>query len=182
MTHSVILRLVLAVLLTSITSMSTATASAPGSISVQVIVDGEDRSGGSFRIVVLPAEFPQPVYLEVVEEFTKQTERHRAHFDGLELGSYFVAVLIPDREMKAPTPASVEVVAPQWVQNTSGVTRGYWPAYKVELTEDRPNATVTFVRVGYPPLPEGFVIPSTGGGENTQSPIAPPDTGDGGVR
>jgi hypothetical protein len=75
----------------------------------------------------------------------------------------------------------VEVVAPAWVQNSSGVTSGYWPAYKVQLTAAQPNATVTFVKAGDPPSPPGFVIPDTGG-DSSKGPISPPDTGDAGLR
>jgi len=84
--------------------------------------------------------------------------------------------------MKEKPSASVEVVAPDWVRNSSGVTSGFWPAFEVEVSAGKPDASVKFVRVGYEPLPEGFRIPSTGGGENPPGQIAPPDTGDGGLR
>ena len=155
---------------------------AGGSITVQVIVDGEDRSAGSFRIVVLPADYPQPVVSEEVERFSFQTERGRGRVEGLEPGRYLVALVLPERLLKEKPPASVEVAAPAWVRNSSGVTSGFWPAYEVEISASRPDGSVTFVKVGDPPLPEGFQIPSTGGAETPAVGIAPPDTGDAGLR
>jgi hypothetical protein len=154
---------------------------ATGSLTVQVIVDGEDRSGGVFWVVVLPADYPQPVVTEEIEQYRYPTERGRVRIEGLESGWYFVGIVLAQRLLKEQPPTSVEVVAPAWVQNSSGVTRGYWPAYKVQLTAAQPNATVTFVKAGDPPLPPGFVIPDTGG-DNSKGPISPPDTGDAGLR
>ncbi|HLG12782.1 MAG TPA: hypothetical protein VI876_13570 [Dehalococcoidia bacterium] len=158
------------------------TAGANGSITVEVIVDGEDRSGGSFSVVVLPADYPQPVVTEEVEKFRYKTERGRVRVEGVEPGRYLVAIVLANSLMKEKPSASVEVVAPDWVRNSSGVTSGFWPAFEVEVSAGKPDASVKFVRVGYEPLPEGFRIPSTGGGENPPGQIAPPDTGDGGLR
>jgi hypothetical protein len=174
--------LVAAALLILVAPGQTANAEPTGSISVQVLVDGEDRSGGSFRIVVLPAGYPQPVVSEEVERFSRQTERGQVTFDGLEPGRYLVAIVLAQRLLKETPPASVEVRAPEWVQNSSGVTSGFWPAFTVEISATNPRAAVTFVKLGDPPLPPGFVIPHTGGSEPPAPQIAPPDTGDAGLR
>ena len=120
-----------------------ATEGAGGSIDVQVIVDGLDRSGGSFSVVILPAGYPQPVVSEEVEEFSYRTQGGRVRAEGLEPGKYLVAIVLANSLLKESAPASVEVAAPEWVRNSSGVTSGFWPAYEVEISADRPDVSVT---------------------------------------
>jgi hypothetical protein len=175
---------------TLVAGVSTLTAGQPpvassaptGSVTISVLVDGPDRPNDEILVVVLPATYPQPVVTEAIEDFRHMTEDRHVRVEGLEAGRYFVGIVLPDRFLKEKPPSSIGVAAPAWVQNSSGVTRGYWPAYEVEITQVSPEASVTFVRVGYEPLPD-IEIPHTGGtGSNVDPVIAPPDTGDAGLR
>ena len=146
---------------------STPVFAAETSVRVQIVVHGEDRSGGGHWLVILPGDTPQPITYDQAMTNSLKAEKGFAR-KAVPPGQYIVAWV--------QAPALLAVPAPDVLAVAQDHGRDLiWPAFTVRVRPGR-SPLVTFDRVGYPPLPPGFVIPHTGEFDlsiNTASAAAP---------